>query len=267
MTFFSWSETPPKAWVDDLASISPPSPQLGHAELWWEAGFPWAPVQRYVVYELIPLAAMGREAREDWTTLMEMEQPCRCSNIWTSGGLCSLCLEAWPCSCGSYTQAEAIRCSRCKCVRSQGRTNLMHAFKRGYQAHPLWVIQGEHGGHKLRYTGSERIVAVSLGMAEKPPEPGTLPFAGWDKRVKMNLLHYDMAQRRFASLKRARAHEREQLERAARTAQEAYLTGIIEAAKCETPVTFADELPQIGSAVDDASVSARYIETGRLGPT
>lgn len=266
MTFFSWQEPLPEAWRKDLAAISPASPHLGHAELWWEAGFPWAPVQRWLVYQCIPLATMSRDTQLDWAELMEMEQPCRCSYIWTAGAVCSRCLTPWPCECGAHTQPDSYRCPHCKRVRSQGRTNLIDAFRRGYHAQPLWVIQGESGGHKLRYTSAERIIAARLGMAPTPPEPGALPYAPYDSRVRTNLLNYDLSQRRFASLKGARAHERATLERAARAAQEAYLTGVIEAAKADVSPTFADELPRDLNAtpVDEASASAKYIETGRI---
>jgi hypothetical protein len=268
VTFFSWAETPPREWVDDLARISPPLDRLAHLELWWEAGFPWSPVQRWVTYQLTPLSTMPYLAQLDYAELMDLEHPCRCSSIWTAGGMCSTCLEPWPCSCGSHTDAEAMRCGRCKRVRSQGRTNLMDAFRRGYRAAPLWVLQGEHGGHKFRYTNDERMVAKELGMAETPPEPGSLPFARWDYRVRDNLLRYDMAQRRYASLKRARAHERDALARAARATTQAYLTGAIDRVMEDTAITFADDLPRTDRAtVDESAVTARYIETGRMSLT
>lgn len=267
MPGFDWTHTPDPAWVRDLAAISPPTDRLSHAELWWEAGFPWSPVQRWVLYYCVPLGSMPRAAREDWAALMDAEQPCRCSWIWSAGALCSQCLTAWPCDCGAHTHADSLRCSRCGHVRTQARSNIMAAFQRGYMAQPLWILQGEHGGHKLQYTNAERVIATKLGMAPTPPEPGSLPYAGWDQRSRLNLLNYDLAQTRLASLNGAKKEERARLARAARVATEAYLTGIIAHAREETPVTFADDLPRVeGSFVDEATASARYIETGRVGP-
>jgi hypothetical protein len=268
VVFFSWAETPPERWVRELAAISPPSERLAHAELWWEAGFPWCPVQRWVIYQLTPLSTMPVLLQWDWAELMEMEQPCRCSFVWVEGALCSNCLEAWPCRCGAHTSADSIRCGGCKRVRSQGRTNLLNAFRRGYRAQEFWILQGETGGHKLRYTPDEKTIAQSLGMAGDPPSPGSLPYVGWDYRVRDNLLRYDMAQRRFAALNRARADERDTVARDARAATEAYLTGAFDRMRDETPRNWADNLPRTNrKPVDDSVVSARYIETGRLGPS
>ena len=264
---FHWSQSPDARWVAELAALSPPSDQLSHLELWWEAGFPWAPVQRWVLYQLQPLQAMPPYAAVDWRELVSDERPCRCSYVWSAGAQCTECLQVWPCE---HSQSpDAIRCTHCKRVRSQGRHNLAEACARGYHAQPFWVIQGAQGGHKVHYSSVETQVATELGLHGRPPEPGSLPYAEWDRRVRANIISYDLSQSRLTSLRRARQQDRALLERQVRVAQEQYLTGVFDRVREETPDRILDEIPRAAHGtrgVDEIEASARYIETGRLSP-
>lgn len=252
---FIWSRSPDPAWVRDLRAISPLYTRLSHLELWWEAGLPWAPVQRWVLYQLQPLEAMTPWAAEDWGALMDLEQPCRCAWEWSH-------LPA-----GVETSPETVRCGHCHRIRTQARTNIFAAWERGYHAQPFWMIQGSTGGHKVRYSTQESEIAAELGIGKTPPAPGSLPYAPYDARVRRRIVAYDATRSRMRSLKGARKEHRDALNREARRLQELYLTGAIAEAKDQFADHVLDEIPMVHGGprgADEAEASARYIETGRL---
>lgn len=252
---FTWSRSPDPAWVRDLRAISPLYTRLSHLELWWEAGLPWAPVQRWVLYQLQPLEAMTPWAADDWGALMDLEQPCRCAWEWT----------ALPLG-GNPTSPNTVRCGHCRRVRTQGRTNIFEAWRRGYHAQPFWILQGLRGGHKVSFTTQEAELAAHKGFPKEPPPPGALGYAEWDGRVKRRIVAYDALQSNLRSLKGARKEHRDALSRQARQLQELYLTGVIDQAKDELGDAVLDEVPVVHGArgADETEASARYIETGQL---
>lgn len=48
---------------------------------------------------------------------------------------------------------------------------------------PLWVVQGDRGGHKRRWSHNESVVSQLLEGPEQPPLPGELPYAEPDWRT------------------------------------------------------------------------------------
>jgi hypothetical protein len=82
-------------------------------------------------------------------------------------------------------------------------------FRRRQSAHykehgkiPLafWIIQGEHGGHRLEYGEHEQTLAQWYGGSREPPAPGSLPYAAFDHRVLDALAGYDRVMSKFSSL-------------------------------------------------------------------
>lgn len=61
----------------------------------------------------------------------------------------------------------------------------------GRYGRSYWVVQGEHGGHKRRYSNVERQLARLHRKHLEPPHPGDLPYAPVDKRVFDKLAPYD----------------------------------------------------------------------------
>jgi hypothetical protein len=55
-------------------------------------------------------------------------------------------------------------------------------------ARPLYVIQGDQGGHKYRYTAWESRLAKAAGARPEPPFAGDLPYAEPDERTYENLV-------------------------------------------------------------------------------
>lgn len=252
MTYFQWTGVPDPAWVRDLRSLSPPHTRLSHLVLRWEPGFPWAPVQRWILDQRQPLDGMDAWAAREWGEVMDLEAPCQCAFDWSS---------ARPPS--QATSIESIRCPRCRRVASAGRTAIMAAWRDGYHTQPFWILQGEHGGHKLTFSAEEQEIA-----GHAPAAPGALPYAGYDQRVRRRLQAYDLTQRATRTLRHARKEDRDTLRRQVRSLSEAYLTNVVEEARDEMGNAVLAETPRVHGyrGIDDHEVSARYIETGRLSP-
>lgn len=47
----------------------------------------------------------------------------------------------------------------------------------------FWIIEGDRGGHKYRFSHRERALLKLAGKPCDPPVPGSLPYAPWDNRV------------------------------------------------------------------------------------
>jgi hypothetical protein len=54
-----------------------------------------------------------------------------------------------------------------------------------------WIIQGERGGHKYRFSRREQKALELAGRSGEPPLPGSLPYAPWDTRVVKALKELD----------------------------------------------------------------------------
>jgi hypothetical protein len=253
---FVWHREPDRAWVHDLRSVSAPTEGLSHAELWWEAGLPWAPVQRWVLYNLHPIANMqpgGEDAPGFWNLrrYLELEAPCRCARAFRPSD-------------------TAYQCRDCGGARTQGRERIYRTFMdRGYFAQPMWIIQGDHGGHKVTHSGREQILARAMGLDADPPAPGSLPYAEWDWRVKRHLVDLDISRSSFASLTASRRDRQAGQERLARVRSArrtfADLDAFFESLDMEDG--FLDTLPREDRRpVDLSDVLGRYEETGRLSP-
>lgn len=61
----------------------------------------------------------------------------------------------------------------------------------GRYGRSYWVVQGEHGGHKRRFSNVEKQLARLHGKRLEPPAPGDLPYAPVDRRVFDKLAPYD----------------------------------------------------------------------------
>lgn len=69
-----------------------------------------------------------------------------------------------------------------------GDTFLSHVQWQLWQTHkriaePYWVLQGRNGGHLVRYNSLQQNIAKASGLANHPPAPGDLPYAGWDHKA------------------------------------------------------------------------------------
>lgn len=236
---FTWHVEPPASWVADLRLISPPQDRLSHAELWWEAGFPWKPTQRWLVYELTRIEHIRADHIDGILGFFTEGPPCSCGLEWRDTEVCR--------------REKSLVCERCGGRRSQTRERIWRTWTdRKYWAQPLWIIQGSEGGHPAK--------------APHPvPAAGSLPYVGWDWRVKRNLLAIDLAHSRFGSLHEARRAWRNGRERARRVASEQQLNrDFAEIGESTNMTAIAESLPRVegNRYVDENALQAQFIETG-----
>ena len=244
MYLFRWTREPEPRWVEALRRLSAPAERLAHLELWWESGTPADPIQRWVLYECVPVPCMTA----DTLTALSLAPPCRCVG-WQPN---------------DYTV-----CDHCHGIQSPGRLRIWESvIRRGLFPRPFWVIQGTHGGHKYRYTPQERSWALWAGLLGEPPVPGELPYAEPDNRTWGRIRELDRLRSAFADLAQADEATRH-------TAEQELRRATIQQFNTEMYDTVRDTwgalAPRIytthtnrWAGVDDDRTDADYVSTGSL---
>lgn len=112
---------------------------------------------------------------------------------------------------GPWQPNEIVSRTQWQLWRSHGRYGV-----------PSWVIEGDNGGHKLRFSPREVETLKLLGVEHpEPPIPGSLPYAPFDERVVAKLVEaYRLAQ---IQSKKSYRQLRDEEERAFREAQVKWL--------------------------------------------
>jgi hypothetical protein len=111
----------------------------------------WHPaVERWMVYEMVPqqYVDVGTRAELDGAHPHTLEEWARVITPW---------------------QWEAWRKHRC-------------------HARLAWIIQGNHGGHKVHFSEIDKELCRAVGLPSDPPAFGSLPYAPFDERVVRQLL-------------------------------------------------------------------------------
>lgn len=190
----------PVEWEKELAEISSPQDHFVWLKLVYEEGYPWEPVERYMIYQMTPARLMTKG------TLMEaiLEQLQDPDPPSAHGNYYDTVLE------------EFVRNPDCYITE-----RAWHMYREtGCWGRPYWVIQGEKGGHKRWFTTVEKQLLRLAKLPTEPPAPGDLPYAEWDDRVKKQLQILDMLRGEHGERRRAAAvakghsvqeeHEKEQ---------------------------------------------------------
>lgn len=194
---FLWDRTPPADALAALHRLAPPSAQASHLTLFWVAGTPDDPVQRWLVYQAVPVQHLAEGRLEAFLAFA----PCRCPT-WPAG------MRGWD-----------APCPRCGHRPSPERQRVLDYYlATGCLAAPFWVIQGTDGGHKWRYSAEEAAWARWAGLPDEPPAAGELAYADCDQRVVRKLRAYDLAQRAQTSLAAASETDRVAAEQGLRKA-------------------------------------------------
>lgn len=156
--------TVPRDWETQLAELSPRSEQTSWLKLIWEEGYPWEPVERWIIYEMMPAHTVDREILDQ----LERERPPQ--------GYYDAALEeyvpedGWLITTRAWKLFQQYRC--------WGR--------------PFWVIQGTKGGNKRWFNATEKKLLQHVGLPSDPPAPGDLPYAPFDNRVVEQLVKLDL---------------------------------------------------------------------------
>lgn len=162
-------------WQPELDRLSPPTPEgESHLRLLWEPGESWAPVHRWVVWELMPAQRAPLEIYHE---------------------LCG----PNPRSFGHYDRVQR-RFVRTRSFLINQRQWLLYR-ESGFYGRPMWIVQGTKGGHKRAWSEVESNLSLLHGGPKEPPLPGELPYAEPDVRTIEKLRGLDMV-RRFGDLLR-----------------------------------------------------------------
>lgn len=159
----------PTGAQEALEAVAPKRGDLSYLKIVWEPGEPWDPIQRWVIYQMLPL---GQKPGDDLFLPM-LEGP-------------------HPRKFGYYDRVKG------KWVRKRGApmvsTRQWELYREtGRLGHPYWVVQGDRGGHRWDFTKTEKaIIRRTTGVANvEPPEIGSLPYAPIDGRVLSKLTNLD----------------------------------------------------------------------------
>jgi hypothetical protein len=159
--------------VRELRLAASPNERVNWLHVEWFAGDPWEPVERFVVYEMIPEATLRASDafqrqfghRDEWL---------------------AACLGPNPRTMGGYDRVLGRFVER---GSAYGGGSLIDRrqwvmFRRWRAlAMPVWIVQGSQGGHKRHFTPIEAQLARQAGWEfSEPPAPGELAFAALDRR-------------------------------------------------------------------------------------
>ena len=255
---FMYDRSAPREWGEQLHQLAPQSEMVPWLRLAWLSGDPWEPVQRWCVYEMVPLRiwwgiiqahrSRGKRPEEIWEyeILRHLQGP-------DPRGM-----GHWDSVLGKYvTEAEVTR-----------QEWQMH---REFKAVPklFWIIQGDQGGHKRHFSPIEQKYLKMLRLPEDPPAPGDLPYAEFDSRVLFQLQRRDRlhaAQGRLSTVTDEKHPDMVEFRRGL----VGYLTDQV-TAELESYKLNLDGIPRSHAREDDPTghieqAIENFINTGRMEP-
>lgn len=159
------------AWQGELERLFPRTDRLNWLKIAWEPGMPYAPVQRWVIYEMVTLIEYcppwivedltGPNPRTVGHDSLERDDRDRVYNAWITDSFLT-------------------------------RNQWILYRETGCYAKKFWVIQGSYGGHLYRLSKTERDFLEERGVKNvDTPLQGDLPYAEPDNRTWERLLMLD----------------------------------------------------------------------------
>jgi hypothetical protein len=233
-------------WSRALRDVSPTNTLHSYLmPFWYRAG------QRWVLYDVLPIEAIADE-------------------LDTGSGISGAELKA--------VMAGPRPSERTDDVPVSDLQHEMFRRWRGY-ARPFWVLQGETGGHQVRFSPQQSSALLRMGLPSEPPPIGSLAPCPFDNRSAQQLRHLNRLHQYEDSIERLRRSgspeaakaEQDRIEREIREAEmafvEAQVRPLVEmslshgiAGRSENQ----DELIHVphGTAARAADAYQRYQETG-----
>lgn len=158
----SWhgvSTVPPIGWETMLRAVSPITEKFSHLRFYW-----YRTKMRWVLYDCVP-------------RILIKDHDLQGSPI-TGKELISL-LEGPP--------PRDLMDSQ----RSSYVSDVQHEFYRQFRvyARPFWVLQGDRGGHQVKFSPWQQNVLLAKHLPNEPPIIGSLPACPFDQRVVGKLNH------------------------------------------------------------------------------
>lgn len=182
---FQWTRKVPKAWQKDLDQLAQ-GERVSSLHLTWQAGWPWSPVQRWEIYEVVPKETIAR--------ILTQEDLLGITDSLTRG-LWNAVRGVNPRTDGRWVVDPDIpqhmggKKWRSNSLVSQTQW-LLHQ-QTGGMPHRCWIIEGNRGGHALRLGSMEKSFLLASGvepedvqkLADAWPNPGDLPYAEYDSQT------------------------------------------------------------------------------------
>lgn len=182
-----WIKAVPEEWERRLAEFSPQTNRFTWLKIIWEQGYAWEPVERYMVYQMVPAHAVDPEILEQ---LQDPHPPSKHGNYYDSHF-----------DNGDGTTGKFIL--NPDCLITERAWNMYR--ETGCWGRPYWVIQGTNGGHKRWFSKNEKKLLRLLGLPDEPAAPGDLPYAEFDEKCEANLRLVDVLKGAHSELRRRRA--------------------------------------------------------------
>ena len=154
-------------WQRRLDQITQPNGKLSWLHLFWESGYAWEPVGRWVIGQVIPSASIDRSMRE----LLEGENPA---------------------DHGHFEEDEFAQKRWVTHLPGISRRQWHFYNDTGNHLKAYWVCQGSHGGHRIHFNFVERGIITLNGGDPVPPTMGDLPYAEPNERTFAELEKRDM---------------------------------------------------------------------------
>lgn len=176
-----YREAPPHSrqdldrWQRELETAVPKHDQLTYLRLRWEPGDMWEPVQRYVLWEMIPNEVDGKPIVPPEVRAI-LEGP-----DVRSKGHYDPRKGSWVGGLGNGLVDRATQAL----FRETGRWGMRY-----------WVIQGENGGHPILVPWIVKVTSALIDkQAPEPPAPGDLPYAEPSSLTWRKVMAYDRFRR------------------------------------------------------------------------
>lgn len=171
---FQYRREPEDGWRESLAQVSAPSDEIPYLWLAWLPGESHAPVQRWGLWEVIPAAHLDRMIVAQLVRGVP-EEDCL--------------LAAIRADLRGLSPRDPARSTEHRSLVNLQQWELWHELN-GF-ATLFWIIQGSSGGHKRSFNQLEEHRLRMLGLPTRPPMPGSLAYAPFDRRVTDQLHRFD----------------------------------------------------------------------------
>lgn len=187
------------AWQADLDLLNR-GENISQLRLSWLAGNEYEPVQRWVLYEVLPGHAVGK--------IIEQEQRLGMRNTLTDGLWKAVCGPD-PRTVGKWVRAPKLPGGKRWVSASLVSRNQWDLHQEtGGLPFLSWIIEGTHGGHSWQCGQFEQGFLLAAGvepdvvqaLAEAWPNPGSQPYADYDSRVFHALAERDLLRQWRSSL-------------------------------------------------------------------
>jgi hypothetical protein len=169
---FEWHRKVPAGWQEQLDAEFNGRQNLARLIIRWEPGDPWAPIQRWNLWQILPKA---RHPDNILTPMLEGPNPREFGYYdWKAQRFIK------------RRGAPMISLSQWLCHQETGGIPLRY-----------WSLEGdpEEGGHKTTYNRVEKMISRINGGTGKPPVQGTLPYIPFGEPTVRKLRMMDRIQR------------------------------------------------------------------------